>query len=260
MRAPMPTREATMKKRRGTSKRDPQATPDDLVEAMQSPHFKLRPERLLAPPPPIVETIFFSKVGHTFKKVLQPFGPPLYVVQDFLLDQTGTSGADGKMGGLKSFDLTTALSYRVTVRPKDRRRRIKVLPPPTGPVFFGMDVGRRYVNAGSDYMDQYVSNSFFIGLNGPAPAFSYNAFSIGHNTNHWIKFMLMADVHAAIDFNAFTTFGYYPPRSFDPGLKSYIPFSNSLPVNLPGPNSVPYLMFSHLTPDSVDPGPCVWLT
>ena len=61
-------------------------------------------------------------------------------------------------------------------------------------------------------------------------------------------------------FLGFTTIGVYPPRSFDPGLKSYRPSSFSLPFNLPGPNSVPYFVFSYRTKSSVDPGPFVTLS
>jgi len=239
------------------SKRVPPQSIENHFGGNSHLHLTVKPDQILAPPPLIVETVYFSRIGHTFKKFVPPFGPTMYAVQDFLLDQTGTSGADGKMSATKSFDLTTAVSYRFNVLPKDRTKRIRVKLPTSGPAFFGLDVGRRFVNAVSDYLDQYQSNSFFINLVGPTPIFTYNAFSIGHNTNHWIKFMLMADVFDPIVFSGFTTYGIYPPRSFDPGLKSYIPYSNSLPFNLPGPNSVPYLMFSYATEDPVDPGPFV---
>jgi hypothetical protein len=244
--------------KRSTKKRAPREKPEDFAAESGSPHVKARRHPLFAPPPSLVETVLFSRVGHTFRKIPQPFGPTLYAVQDFLLDQTGASGADGRMAAFKAFDLTTAVSYRFNVLPKDRTKRILVKPQAV-PVFFSLNVARRFVNAVSDYADQYVSNTWFLNLVGAAPVFTYNAFSIGHNTNHWIQFTVMADLHAEIVFNGFTTFGVYPPRSFDPGLKSYVPFSTSLPLNLPGPGGVPHLMFAYLTPDPVDHGPFVSL-
>src|SRR5687768_18449931 len=121
-------------KKRSRSKRVQPEVLDDPLGGAGRLHARARPHPLFAPPPAIVETVFFSRVGHTFKK-LPPFGgPTLYAVQDFLLDQTGTSGADGAMASSKAFDLTTAVSYRVNVFPKDRSKRIKVEPPPTGPL------------------------------------------------------------------------------------------------------------------------------
>src|SRR5262249_54180273 len=115
------------------------------------------------------------------------------------------------------------------------------------------------VNAVSDYSDIYSPNSFFVNLQGAAPAFSYAQFRIGHNTNHWLQFFIQADVFQAFSFFEFSTIGTYPFRTFDPGTKSYIPYSTSLPFNLPGQNSVPYLMFGYQTTSATDPGPFVFL-
>jgi hypothetical protein len=238
--------------------------PDNQADSLRRNgdlHVRSIPNELFAPAPLILETVFFSKVGHTFGP-LPPLFPPLpqkYIVQDFLLDQTGASGTDGKMAGTKTFDLTTATSYRFNVLPKGRSKRIKVAPPPGAQVFMGLDVGRRYVNAGSDYMDIYPPTSFFLSLQGAAPAFTYAQFRIGHNTNHWVQFFLEADVVSPFSCFGFSTIGTYPVRTFDPGVKSYIPYSDALPFNLPGPNAVPFLVFSYHTTSSTDPGPFVFL-
>src|SRR4026207_2460929 len=78
----------------------------DARTEMSRLHVRDKPDVLFAPAPSIVENIFFSMVGHTFGPLYQPVpgGPQRYIVQDFLLDQTGASGADGKMDNLKSFD------------------------------------------------------------------------------------------------------------------------------------------------------------
>jgi hypothetical protein len=204
--------------------------------------------------------VFFSRVGHTFGPA-PPFPgmPPQFLVQDFLLDQTAASGADGKMSATKSFDLTTAISYRFNIFPKDRSKRLKVVPPDSAQVFFGIDIGRRFVSAVSDVFDAYPAQCFFVGLQGPAPVFTYNSFFIGRNTNHWVRFFVTEDVVGPFAFLGWSAIGIYPARSFDPGLKSYIPLSYSLPFNLPGPNGVPYVMFSYATESSTDPGPFVFL-
>jgi len=239
-------------------------SPEDSAHVLISDiylHVRDRIDPLFAPPPFIVENVFFSKVGHTFgqAQVLPPGPPPTFLVQDFLLDQTGASGADGKMSATKTFDLTTATSYRFNLFPKDRSKRIKVAPPPSTQVFIGLDLGRKFVNALSDVTDAYPAQSFFVNLAGTAPVLTYNYFFIGRNTNHWVEFVVQQELVSPISFLGFSTIGTYPPRSFDPGLKSYSPFSNSLPFNLPGPNAVPYMVFSYMTTSSSDPGPFVFL-
>ena len=246
------------------ARRTRRVEPDNPWESLGSDdylHLKRIPNPLFGPPPPIVETVFFSKVGHTFGPLppFHPNSPPMYIVQDFLLDQTGASGADGKMAGTTQFDLTTSTSYRFNLFPKDRSKRTKVVVPPGAQVFMGLNIGRRYVNAVSDYSDQYTANTFFVNLQGAPPTLSYNSYFIGHNTNHWVHLDVEASVASSFSFIGFTTIGTYPVRTFDPGTKSYIPYSTGLPFNLPGPNSVPFLVFSYQTSSSTDPGPFVFL-
>src|SRR5262245_52073169 len=130
-------------------------------------HILEKPNAAFGPVLPIVETVFFSKIGHTFGPASQwPGQPTQYVVQDFVLDQTGASHADGKMAATKAFDLTTTTRYRFNVYPKDRAKRIKVVPPSGETVFIGLDVGRRYVNAASDFANSYTPHTFFEDLGG----------------------------------------------------------------------------------------------
>jgi len=256
----MTKRAKSTTKTRDTTKPVRSARSRDRIGGNSQLHITHKPNPLFAPAPSIVETVFFSKVGHTFGPLpASPGVPSMHLVQDFLLDQTGASGADGKMSQTTSFDLTSATSFRFNIYPKDRARRIKVAPPASAQVFIGLNVGRRFVNAVSDVLDQYPAHSFFVDQAGSTPVFTYNFFFIGRNTNHWIEFFITADLVSPISFGGFTTIGTYPPRAFDPGIKSYHPFSVSLPFNLPGPNSVPYMLFSYATPRSADPGPFVSL-
>ena len=123
----------------------------------------------------------------------------------------------------------------------------------------GLNIGRRFVNAASDYDDAYTASTFFVQSQGAPPVLTYNNFFIGHNTNHWVQLEVQADVHSTFSFFSFATIGMYPARAFDPGTKSYLPFSTALPFNLPGPNAVPFMMFSYQTSSATDPGPFVFL-
>jgi len=222
-------------------------------------HVRDKPDVLFAPAPSIVENIFFTTVGHTFGPLSPPIPgtPERYIVQDFLLDQTGTSGCDGKMDNLKSFDLTATTHYRVNVFPRDRAKRIKVAPP-SGRATFGFNVGRKFFNAVSDVSDVYAATAFYSFIFGNIPTVTYDNFFIGRNTNHWLHFVVDAEI-TPFEFFGFTAIGTYPPRSFDPGTKSYQPFSKALPYNLPGSYGVPFLVFSYVTEKSTDPGPFVFI-
>ena len=249
-----------MKNPRENTPEKPEKVDEDVIDDISRRHVREIKDILFAPAPIIVENVFFTKVGHTFRQ-----GPPpnpgerqRYFVQDFLLDQTGASGADGKMSNLKYFDLTTTTTYRFNIYPMDRTKRIKVVPPGSGRAYFGFNAGRKFVNANSDVGDAYPANSFFASQGGSAPTFNYSTFFIGRNTNHWAQFVVNAEVRA-FDFFGFTTIGSYPPRSFDPGTKSYLPYSTGLPFNLPAPTAVPFLVFSYMTESPTDPGPFVFI-
>ena len=101
-------------------------------------HVAPKPHPLFGPPPSIVETVLFGRVGHTFRKhPHNALGSKGYLVQDFLLDQTGASGADGKMSNVNLFDLTASTGYRFNVFPKNRAKRIKVEIPISAQVIMG---------------------------------------------------------------------------------------------------------------------------
>jgi hypothetical protein len=196
-------------------------------------HVVARPNPAFGPPPSIVETVLFGRIGHAFGRA---FSDPeeTYVVQDFLLDQTGISGCDGKIEATKSFDLTTTTHYRFNVFPRDRAKRVKVVPPPGGDVFMALDTGRRFVNATYDVSDVYTPITFFQDLIGPAPGLTYDNFFIGRNTNHWLHFLIHARANLPFQFFGLVSIGTYPVRTFDPGLKSYEPYAVGAPIGLGG--------------------------
>jgi hypothetical protein len=229
---------------------------EDLDRDESDFHIHRKPNPLFGPPPSIVENVYFSRIGHTFAPLQG--SPGQYMVQDFLVDQTGASGADGKMDALKGFDLTTTTRYRLNVFPRDRTKRIKVIPS-SGPVFMGLNMGRESINPVSDVVDMHTPISFFQFLVGTIPL-TYNGFFITRTTNHAIHFQINASVSAPVEFFAFTAIGNYPPRSFDPGTKSYQPYSTGTPFNLPAPNPVPFMVFSYRTTSSTDPGPFVFIS
>lgn len=243
---------------------DPQPPTDDAGDRFLGDQMiHRRPNPLFGPGPIIVENVFFSKVGHTFGPL--PFPPPHpmsgYIVQDFLLDDTHESNCDGEMAPTTQFDLTATTRFRFNVFPRDRSRRVKVTVPAGAQVLLGFNVGRKFVNAASDTSDTFTPTALFQYLVGAPPTLTYRNFNIGHSTNHWVEFEVHGQVTQPVKFFSFVVIGDYPPRTFDPGTKTYVPFSSSVPYNLhpPGGEGVPYLLFSYRTQSPVDPGPFVLL-
>jgi len=215
---------------------------------------------------PIVEMVYFTRIGHNFGLVPPipgaPPTPPMYFVQDFLLDQTGASGADGRMSPTTQFDLTKTATYRFNILPQDSSKRIIVVPNSKTAKnwYMDLDLGRVFLSAVSDYADQHPTKRLFCKPSGPPPTISYNGFFIGHNTNHCAHFRISADLISKFSFSGFTAIGSYPFRTFDPGTKSYVPYSESRPIGLPAQQfGVPYMMFGYETSNSTDPGSFVFL-
>jgi hypothetical protein len=202
----------------------------------------------------IIETVVFSKVGHIFGLPPGSGKPPPYLVGDFLLDQTGWSGCDGKMTIKKLFDLTKTTSYQFNIFPEGGREIVVDVPPFTN-VFMELKVGREFVKAvagGGGTADVYLANSFF--LTSQAQPNLASGYSISQNTNDTVSFDIEAEVNSPIRFSGFTTIGTYPARTFDPGTKDYFP---KITPNTDG--YAPYLMFGYYTSSPIDPGPFVFL-
>lgn len=128
-------------------------------------------------------------------------------------------------------------------------------------MWLGLDTGREFINSASDVMDMYTPIAFLQYLVGAVPAFTYDTFSIGCNTNHWVHFFIEGRAVSDFQFFGFVTIGTYPVRTFDPGAKTYQPYTSSVPFGLgSSASSNPYLVFSYLPEKPGDPGPFVFLT
>ena len=229
--------------------------------SLNIPMKKVFQNPLLLPPAYKIEFIKLRRVGHTFTQLphLNPNLPKRYIVQDFILDQTGTSGGLCKMVDLISLNFNDYNGYRFSIIPKGYNG-IKVAPPLNTTAYFGVGLGREQVDFNvSDFYDAIPTSVSFSMLNGAAPILNYNEGSITHATNSSLKF----DIEGAFT-NTFTFYqldikAFYGTRNLLPGTAQYKPHFPAIPFGLHGPRPISYVLFSYTTYDPIDPGPFVSL-
>jgi len=206
------------------------------------------------------EAIKISRIGHTFTRLpdifLQPGQPTQYIVQDFLIDQTGFTGA-AKMRLPFSTNLNQYGKYRIHLLPKGFNG-IRVNVPDGAAVYFSSQLMRRaLIPPVGDFYDASAAIVNFTQLSAAAPIITYNNFSITHATNSSFGFSIQGRVNNSFSFYDLIMQGSYAPRLLSPANASYNAFSYAQPFGLPGNNGVAFVMFGYTTSNSIDPGPFV---
>jgi len=207
------------------------------------------------------EAIKISRIGHTFTKIpdelLAPGEPSQYIVQNYLIDQTGFTGA-AKMRVPFRAKLNQYGQYRIQLLPKGYNG-IRVNVPDGNIVYFSSQLLRRSVNppGGGDFYDASPATVRFTQLSAAAPIITYNNFSITHATNLSLGFSIEGQVNNSFSFYDLIMKGSYAPRHLAPANATYNAFSYALPFGLPGQHGVAFVMFAYITTNSIDPGPFV---
>lgn len=225
------------------------------------PMKKVFQNALLLPPVYKIEFIKLRKVGHTFTKLPKqfPHEAQRYIVADFILDQTGTSGCLGKMADLISFNLNNYNGYRFSIIPKGYSG-IKVSPPINTSAFFLVDLQREQVEVEvSDFYDVMTPSVSFSMLQGTPPILNYNEFFITHATNTSLQFQIEGTFTNTFTFYQLNMKAFYGTRNLLPGTAQYKAESGAFPWGLHGPGPAPNVQFAYITYDPVDPGPFVSL-
>lgn len=212
-------------------------------------------------PQTLSEAVKISSIGHTFTKLSdifqKPGVPPQYIVQDFLIDQTGFTGA-AKMRVPFNTNLNQYNKYRIHLLPKGFKG-IRVNVPDGTIVYFSSELMRFVLNpaGGGDFYDASAASVNFTQLTAAAPVITYNNFYISHATNKSFGFSIQGQVNNSFSFFSLIMQGSYAPRLLSPANASYNAFSYAQPFGLPGNNGVAFAMFSYITSNSIDPGPFV---
>jgi hypothetical protein len=211
--------------------------------------------------PKITETLLVTSIGHTFGSVpsIEP-GPRQYFVQDFLVDQSQTTGGGAMMQNPLQFDLSVAYGYRYSVNaPAGFLFQVKA-PPGAVQLSFGAYLGRAWLNLTPGVFDQSAALTQFVGSSGPGPTLTYNSFFITHGTNQALDFEIEG-TWQDFTFSSFITEQSFSPRTEDPGAKWYQPLSYAVPFGVPSvpSGSETFVLFQATLTTPVDPGPIVKL-
>jgi hypothetical protein len=209
--------------------------------------------------PKITETLVVTSIGHTFGLIapIDP-GPKHYIVQDFLVDQSQSTGGGAMMQNPIQFDLSAAYGYRYSVNaPPGMWFQVKA-PPGTERLSFSACLGRAWLNLMSGFFDQSSAQTQFVGSSGPSPVLTYNSFFISHGNNQALNF----EVEGAcqdFSFTSFVTEQSFPPRTEDPGAKWYQPLSYAVPYGVKSPPNgmETFVLFQSVITTPEDPGPFV---
>jgi hypothetical protein len=187
-------------------------------------------------------------------------GPKHYIAQDFLVDQSQSTGGGAMMQDPTQFDLSAAYGYRYSVNaPPGMWLQVKA-PPDAVQVGFSAFLGRAWLNLMSGFFDQFAAVTQFVGSSGPSPILTYNAFFISHGNNQALNFEVEG-TWQDFWFSSFVTEQSFSPRTEDPGAKWYRPLSYGVPF---GVKSAPseaetFVLFQSVSTTPEDPGPLVTL-
>lgn len=211
--------------------------------------------------PKIVENIVVTSLGHAFGPVpTDGPGPKRYFVQDFLVDQSQSTGGGAVLQSPLQFDLSASYGYRYSVTaPSGMRFQVKA-PAGAAALSFSAFLGRAWEDLMGGTLDQSPAVSQFAGVTGPAPVLAYNSFFISDGNNQALTFEVEGTCQD-FWFSAFVTEQSFPPRTQDPGAKWYRPLSYAVPFGVTSapPGSETFLVFQSTLSEPVDPGPFVTL-
>lgn len=211
--------------------------------------------------PKITETLIVTSIGHTFGSIAPiGHGPTYYFAQDFLVDQSQSTGGGALMQDPMQFDPSAAYGYRYRVNaPSGMWFQVKA-PPDAMQVSFNACLGRAWLNLMSGLFDQFAAVTQFMGSSGPSPVLTSNSFFISHGNNQALNFEVEGTCQD-FSFASFVTEQSFAPRTEDPGAKWYRPLSYAVPYGVKSPpdGSETFVLFQSVSTTPEDPGPFVTL-
>jgi hypothetical protein len=220
-----------------------------------------RPPRWPIPRPIqiITEHIDVCTIGHAFTEIPPEvlFGSsPVYIVSDFLIDQSQSTGGGSALVDPIEFDLTTGHMYVYRLTFCGKTVHVKV-PPAIDSVEFSAYLGRQKTGVSTpDVFTPLSVQIHFSSLVGDPPTFTYQNFSLTSKSNEAMIFEVEANVTGSFRFSGLSISGLYGVRTIDPGVKSYDPLSYAVPLGVkdPGSDKETFVMFSYQTTAAKDPG------
>ncbi|MBK7853997.1 MAG: hypothetical protein IPJ79_03025 [Bacteroidetes bacterium] len=212
---------------------------------------------------PVIDSFMTKKIGHTHFKIPNPHSnQKKYMVQDFIFEETQTTGAVNSFDKLKQFSLNTTNQYALSFFADMDKSFVVKIPPNGTKGFFSINVGRQLANtqlAQPGFYDSYSAILKIGRLQGNAPVITYNHFAIQNGYNGAVKLDVSGEFSTGFTFGNITIEGFFPSRMVLPSFEDYSLFSHAAPYGIQSNNSVAYAMFGYATDEATDPGPIIYL-
>lgn len=213
--------------------------------------------------PILTEHIKVDSIGHAFGQVppMVPSQPPVYFVQDFLVDQSQSTGGGSLLADPIQFDLTHSLGYRFHIVASSGQHFHVNPPAHVAGASFAASLGRQAISPPpSGYFNEIAPQVSFRALIGTPPNLTYNSFFLTQTNNSALLFEIEGEVTSPVQFEAIILRADFV-RAIDPGAKWYAPLSYAVPFGTKDiyPKSETFVLFGYQTSDAVDPGPFVTL-
>jgi hypothetical protein len=212
----------------------------------------------------ITENINVCNIGHAFGKnpgVFNNAHQQQYFLQDFIVDQSQSTGGGAAMADPTSFDLSSARAYQFWVaNPCGKKFKI-TMPAGVTKIYFEMFMGRRQTHPVSGYLDASFFPNPFVNPVGAAPVITYHSFSITHGTNDGFEFKCQGYITADFTFDAINLLGDYATHTAPSGALWYAPYSTAVPIGAKPiyPKSETFILFGYTTSTATDPGRIITL-
>src|SRR5215470_2311407 len=211
---------------------------------------------LYFPVPMLSEDIYVCCIGHAFGQLPDVRTAPVYVVHDFLVDQSQSTGGGAFLADPIQFDLNLSPGYAYRILSSCGRHVQINLPANFLRAYFSAWLGRQVTNPPGGFFDAMTAQVSFQGLIGTPPNLTYSQFFITHTDNSALLFEIEGDVTSSLQFDGIDLRAGFS-RALDPGAKWYNPLSYAVPLGTKDiyPKSETYVLFGYHTSDPVDPGP-----
>lgn len=212
--------------------------------------------------PILSEDIYVCCIGHAFGIVPNEGGPlreAVYFVQDFLVDQSQSTGCGSFLTDPIQFDLTQSRGYMYQIFGSCGKKVRVDLPSNVTSAYLGFELGRK-ANSSGGYFSVTTSQVSYEGLIGAPPTITYNNFYITQADNSALLFEIEGELTSSFQFESIGLQADFT-RAFDDGAKWYSPLSYAVPFGTKDiyPKSETFVLFGYQTSDPVDPGPFVTL-
>jgi hypothetical protein len=209
------------------------------------------------------EELYVCCIGHAFGQAppsLELGEDPVYFVQDFLVDQSQSTGGGSFMADPIQFDLTLSAGYVFRILASCGKQLRISLPANVASAYFSACLGRQEVNPPGGVFSATTAQVTFQGLAGTPPTITYNNFSVTQADNSALLFDIEGEIASSVQFDGIIFQANFS-RAIDPGAKWYDPLSYAVPFGTADiyPKSETFVLFGYQTSDPVDPGPFVTL-